>query len=155
MAWTQELVDQLKAHRDAGLSRRQIAAAMRMTPGQISGMFDRLNANCGVWRPPIKPSERMRYGKGGAEIRTTKRASDGEKTRSMPRTLPPKKKAAVDPIVNDGPTILTVGIFHCKWPVGVDDEALWRFCGDVTHGVKPYCRVHMKLAYVPKQARKV
>lgn len=51
-------------------------------------------------------------------------------------------------------TLLTLGSFMCKWPIGDPQSPSFSFCGRRRDGDPSYCTEHKKLAYEPAKEKK-
>ncbi len=150
MGWTDDRVATLKKLWIDGLSASQIAKQLGgVTRNGVIGKVHRLGlaGRASPSRPgrpafkaprPVRPVEQVPRPKPPATM------------------APPTEPLPVHRIEDPGAaTMLTLGAYMCRWPIG--DPALdsFTFCGRRSGEVGPYCREHAQVAYQqPQQGRK-
>ena len=141
--WTDERIELLKRHFEAGLSCREIAADIGVSRNAVIGKLSRLNLTRGRTNDDRKVQER-----GLA------RAS-----RAVPR-LQYEMLATIygetDAPVVTGPiddanrcSLLELAENRCRWPISTPGAEDFCFCGNNAPDGQPYCAGHSRLAYRP------
>ena len=168
MAWTDEIVEQLKQHWTDGKSASQIASLLGngLTRNAIIGKVHRLGLagraktpGANVPRPrrlPPPPAHRMagpqrlasaapRMMRGATALAIAPQAlAEVEEERAFESVVVPMSLRV---------TILELKEAMCRWPLGDPSSAEFRYCGSPkTSG--PYCTYHGGLAYQPVQERR-
>lgn len=143
--WTNERVELLKQHFEAGLSCSQIAADIGVSRNAVIGKLSRLNLTRGRTVGDRKVQDR--------------RPPQARAPRPMPR-LQYQLLATIydeaDPPVADGPvddgnrcSLLELAENHCRWPISTPGEHDFCFCGNRAPDGQSYCAGHSRLAYRP------
>ena len=168
MAWTDEIVEQLKQHWTDGKSASQIASLLGngLTRNAIIGKVHRLGLagraktpGANVPRPrrlPPPPAHRMagpqrlasaapRMMRGATALAIAPQVlAEVEEERAFESVVVPMSLRV---------TILELKEAMCRWPLGDPSSAEFRYCGSPkTSG--PYCGYHGGLAYQPVQERR-
>jgi GcrA cell cycle regulator len=168
MAWTDEIVEQLKQHWTDGKSASQIASLLGngLTRNAIIGKVHRLGLagraktpGANVARPrrlPPPPAHRMagpqrlasaapRMMRGATALAIAPQAlAEAEEEAAFESVVVPMSLRV---------TILELKEAMCRWPLGDPSSAEFRYCGSPkTAG--PYCAYHGGLAYQPVQERR-
>jgi GcrA cell cycle regulator len=143
--WTDERVELLKSHFEAGLSCREIAADIGVSRNAVIGKLSRLN---------------LTRGRACDERRSERRAARPPRgSRTVPR-LQYEMLAAIygdsDGTVAPQPidetnrcSLLELSENRCRWPISTPGAEDFCFCGNVTPDGQPYCPGHRRLAYRP------
>ena len=145
LTWTDERVETLKSHYEAGLSCREIAADIGVSRNAVIGKLTRLNLtrrNSDEPRPPRR-----------------KRATKELALKPTPRQqyeMLAKVYAKPQPMIPDEPidvahhcSLLELGDKRCRWPIGTPGADDFCFCGNAPFKGLPYCPGHSRLAYRP------
>lgn len=161
MAWTDQMVEDLKRMWDEGLTTGEIGKRLGVSKNSIVGKVHRLQLS---GRPsPIKKKDAPT-----AETPAPAKPSKAEKTSSQPNkpkeekvsapkeeeivveisapVSAPAPKAASKP---SGKTMLTDLDNHtCRWPIGDPKDENFHFCGRKVKIGQTYCEEHANIAYV-------
>ncbi len=172
MAWTDEIVEQLKQHWMDGKSASQIASLLGngLTRNAIIGKVHRLGlagraktSGSAASRPrrmAPPPPHRVAPRLTGAAPRLTgaaPRMTRGATALAIaPQALAefeePEFESVVVPM-SLRVTILELRESMCRWPLGDPASSEFRYCGSPTAS-GPYCAYHGGLAYQPAQERR-
>ena len=166
MAWTDEIVEQLKQHWIDGKSASQIAGLLGngLTRNAIIGKVHRLGLagraktpNSAVSRPrrlaPPPPHRNAPRLTGGASPRMMRGATAlAIAPQALAEVEEPEFESVVVPM-SLRVTILELKEAMCRWPLGDPASSEFRYCGSPT-GSGPYCAYHGGLAYQPAQERR-
>ena len=168
MAWTDEIVEQLKQHWTDGKSASQIASLLGngLTRNAIIGKVHRLGLagraktpGANVPRPrrlPPPPAHRMagpqrlasaapRMMRGATALAIAPQAlAEAEEEEAFESVVVPMSLRV---------TILELKESMCRWPLGDPSSAEFRYCGS-PKASGPYCAYHGGLAYQPVQERR-
>jgi GcrA cell cycle regulator len=143
--WTDERIELLKKHFEAGLSCREIAADIGVSRNAVIGKLSRLNLTRGRTADERRP--------------TARRADAPRNTTAVPRlqfemlatiygeTEAPRPCEPIDEA--NRCSLLDLAENRCRWPIsspGADDFC---FCGNASPDGQPYCAGHSRLAYRP------
>ena len=139
--WTDERVEILKTHFQAGLSCRQIAADIGVSRNAVIGKLSRLG---------------LTRGRAAAEPRA-KRPGKERTTKSVPRLQYQMLKALYEdaqpvdgPIVSEHRcSLFELSKERCRWPISTPGAEDFCFCGNQPLEGQPYCIGHTRLAYRP------
>ena len=137
--WTDERIELLKTHFEAGLSCRQIAGEIGVSRNAVIGKLSRLNLTrekkVAVRRDPAKKPQ----------------------SKSLPRLhyrLLRKLFTEVPPAQSNQPidseqrcSLLELSEERCRWPINTPGEQDFCFCGNQPLEGMPYCAGHTRLAY--------
>jgi GcrA cell cycle regulator len=166
MAWTDEIVEQLKQHWTDGKSASQIAGLLGngVTRNAVIGKVHRLGLAGRAKTPSSAASRPRRHAPP-----LTHRAAGPRLSSAAPRMVRGATALAVAPealseVIEPEfesvvvPMSLRVTIVElkesmCRWPLGDPANAEFRYCGSPT-ATKPYCAYHASLAYQPAQERR-
>jgi GcrA cell cycle regulator len=154
MSWTDDRIEMLKAHWDAGMTASQIAEALGegVTRNAVIGKAHRLGLEA---RPsPVKVTEAV-----SAVVQAVVAAAEGAVEAIVaavaPVKAPPKRPAR--PTVPAKPartTLLDLSEKVCKWPIGHPGEKDFHFCGKPAQASFPYCTEHCAIAYQAQLPRR-
>ncbi|WP_164934016.1 GcrA family cell cycle regulator [Bradyrhizobium guangzhouense] len=142
--WTNERIELLKQHFEAGLSCREIAADIGVSRNAVIGKLSRLN---------------LTRGRTVDERRLQDRASAPRPPKAVPR-LQFEMFATIygeaDTTVVTGPiddanrcSLMELDENSCRWPISTPGAEDFFFCGNAAHEGQPYCTGHSRLAYRP------
>jgi GcrA cell cycle regulator len=143
--WTDERVERLKSHFEAGLSCRQIADNIGVSRNAVIGKLSRLNLT--------------REKTGEARRPARKAAAKGQRPGTGPRLrgqmllalyAEPQPAADDEPIHNGHCcSVLELSDARCRWPISTPGADDFCFCGNTPVEGLPYCAGHTRLAYRP------
>ena len=142
--WTTERIALLKSHFEAGLSCREIAAAIGVSRNAVIGKLTRLNLTRDkkVKAPPRKAAAaaaaRGRGGNGAPRLRA-----------QLIRVLAsaPEPSASNAPIHNGHTcSLYELSKEKCRWPISTPGAEDFCFCGNPPVEGLPYCPGHTRLA---------
>ena len=171
MAWTDEMVEDLKKMWKEGLTTGEIGKRLNVSKNSIVGKVHRLGLS---GRPsPIKKKDEAPAPHHKAEKPAPKEHKPAEKKEPAPAKEAPAPKAApapkplkvekekeeesftyaptkaTKPTTPDHPVSLTELDNHtCRWPVGDPKDANFHFCGKKVRVGQTYCEEHSAVAYV-------
>lgn len=161
MAWTDEMVEDLKRMWDEGLTTGEIGKRLGVSKNSIVGKVHRLDLTS---RPsPIKKKEdnsdastkeakEVKSIKETATIKTVAKKeveTSTERSRAEQLSKDARKDCAPEPKKNNGKTMLTDLDNHtCRWPVGDPKDEGFHFCGKKVKIGQTYCDEHSSIAYV-------
>jgi GcrA cell cycle regulator len=155
MSWTDERVATLTKLWADGLSASQIAAELGgVTRNAVIGKVHRLGLS-GRAKSASSAPKRAKQAPRTGSFNSAPRAKSGTKERTVPTSLPSRKK--VEDIAE--PECKKLSLVEltektCRWPHGDPATDEFHFCG---HGVKddsPYCEYHSRMAYQPTADRR-
>jgi len=125
MAWTDDLIEELKRLWNDGLSTAEIGRALNVSKNAVVGKSHRLG---------LKPRPSPIAGKRDEDVAPKKKST-------------PVVKQQVPERIGD---VIDLGPNMCRWPFGDPGDATFHFCGKQTVPSKPYCAEHCAIAYVSK-----
>ena len=152
MAWTDEMVEDLKKMWKQGLTTNEIAKNLGVSKNSIVGKVHRLNLTA---RPsPIKKKEDVDS--------LNKSVATPANTESGTPVVKTAKKAAADTVAADikpagfektaGSSaclkLTELDNHTCRWPIGDPRDDNFCFCGKKIRSGQTYCEEHAALAYV-------
>lgn len=140
--WTDERIELLKRHFEAGLSCREIAADIGVSRNAVIGKLSRLNLTRGRTMGDRKVQDRA-----------------PARARAVPR-LQYEMLATIygesDAPVAAGPideanrcSLLELAENRCRWPISTPGQEDFCFCGNAAPDGQSYCSEHSRLAYRP------
>ncbi|WP_199763083.1 GcrA family cell cycle regulator [Bradyrhizobium guangdongense] len=138
--WTDERIELLKRHFEAGLSCSEIAADIGVSRNAVIGKLSRLNLTRGrtvedrAFAPPRAPRAvpRLQY----EMLATIYGETDA------PAVAGPIEEA-------NRCSLLELAENRCRWPISTPGEDDFCFCGNTAPDGRPYCAGHSRLAYRP------
>lgn len=142
--WTDERVELLKTHFQAGLSCRQIAVDIGVSRNAVIGKLSRLGLTRGRTL--------------SAEPRAKKPAKERGTPRSVPRLQYQMLRAVYEedapaadaPVVSEQRcSLFELSNQRCRWPISTPGADDFCFCGNQPIDGQPYCLGHTRLAYRP------
>lgn len=158
MEWNDEIIVQLRALWDEGLSTAEIGRRLGITKNAVVGKAHRLAL-------PARPSPIRRDASAGG----APRRAPAPRRISGP-TLPPLEVVApvmarpveVETPRQPAPVLRAVPsapraagrLSACCWPIGEPGTPEFHFCGDGAVAGKPYCAEHVAIAYVKVRDRR-
>lgn len=162
MAWTDEMVDQLREMWKQGLTTGEIGKRLGVSKNSIVGKVHRLGLS---GRPsPIKKKSDTNSVPEKKESNETLPKSSKGKTEKVVTPLPKQEKKldtevvveekieislSTPPTSHNGKTSLTDLDNHtCRWPIGDPKDENFHFCGRKVRIGQTYCDEHANIAYV-------
>ena len=155
MAWTEQMVDDLRAMWKEGLTTAEIGKRLGVSKNSIVGKVHRLGLS---GRPsPIKKKEEVENPVVEAKPLPTKKA---EKVKSEPvpaskKVEEPKEekieiKVAKQPETprKEHVSLVDLDNHTCRWPIGDPKDENFHFCGKKVKIGQTYCEEHANIAYV-------
>lgn len=149
MGWTDERVELLKKLWGDGLSASQIAKRLGgISRNAVIGKVNRLGLSGRA--PASKPARAAKTRPAGRAVSPSPLRPAGNRVYVQPETkpLPPERDEAPGTC-----TVLTLGAYMCKWPIGDPSQENFTFCGRRA-GDGPYCVEHTQTAHQPATAKK-
>jgi GcrA cell cycle regulator len=151
--WTDERLELLKNRFEAGLSCRQIAAAIGVSRNAVIGKLSRLNLtrdNNGEERPARKNAAKERRAK----------AAPRQQYQMLVALYGEPQDVIDEPIqepIHDGHrcSLLELSEERCRWPINTPGTDDFCFCGNMPIKSLPYCAGHSRLAYRPNSQHRV
>ena len=148
--WTDERIELLKRHFEAGLSCREIAADIGVSRNAVIGKLSRLNLTRG------RSSDERRLDRSLAQARA-------------PRAVPRLQYEMLATIYGESDTreftgpiddgnrcsLLELSENRCRWPISTPGEDDFCFCGNSAPDGQSYCAGHSRLAYRPNSRARV
>ena len=137
--WTNERIELLKSHFEAGLSCREIAVNIGVSRNAVIGKLSRLN----LTREPANAERRPGKPRGHS------RKSTPRLQFQMLRALYEKPEPASDtPIASEHRcSLFELSEQRCRWPISTPGAEDFCFCGNTPVEGLPYCPGHTRLAY--------
>lgn len=144
MAWTEEMIDNLKKMWTEGLTTNEIAKKLGVSKNSIVGKVHRLNLKA---RPsPIKKKEET------TSVNNSSTVDDSGKSSSKiikKISITPVNISSSNEIRQDSCLKLTQLDNHtCRWPIGDPRDDNFCFCGKAVRGGQTYCEEHSAIAFV-------
>ncbi|MBV8971912.1 MAG: GcrA cell cycle regulator [Sphingomonadaceae bacterium] len=147
MSWTDDRIELLKTHWEAGMTASQIAEALGqgVSRNAVIGKAHRLGLEA---RPsPVKLTE------AAAAVIEAVVAAAEEPVASEP-VKPARRPARAVAAKPARTTLLDLSEKVCKWPIGHPGEADFHFCGKPAQASFPYCSEHCAVAYQAQLPRR-
>jgi GcrA cell cycle regulator len=146
--WTNDRIEALKIHFEAGLSCREIANEIGVSRNAVIGKISRLNLirDKDVMRTPRKEgASGTRPPRGARRLRQIL-------LRSFPQEVEP---VVEDAQIHNGHTcsLFELSKETCRWPISTPGHDDFCFCGNTPLDGMPYCPGHSRLAYRVSAAR--
>lgn len=162
MAWTDEMVDQLREMWKQGLTTGEIGKRLGVSKNSIVGKVHRLGLS---GRPsPIKKKEDSEPKTEKKEItETTVKAPKPKVEKNVEVKAPKQEKKQEKEIIVDEKTEISAPVSHhhngktsltdldnhtCRWPIGDPKDENFHFCGRKVRIGQTYCDEHANIAYV-------
>lgn len=165
MAWTDEMIEELKKMWHEGLTTGEIGKRLNVSKNSIVGKVHRLGLS---GRPsPIKKKDEVQPAQPAEKKTAAPKAPKPEPKVKEPVVKTPVAKAAEAPAKETAPIIpapkakpeaphhahhklsLTELDNHtCRWPIGDPKDENFHFCGKKVHIGQTYCDEHSAIAYV-------
>lgn len=148
--WTDERIELLKQHFEAGLSCREIAADIGVSRNAVIGKLSRLN---------------FTRGRSVDERRLQDRNFPPARAKAVPRLqfemlatiYGETSEPAIDRPIDDANrcSLLELGENRCRWPISTPGAEDFCFCGNAAPDGQSYCAGHSRLAYRPNSRARV
>lgn len=148
--WTNDRIELLKQHFEAGLSCREIAADIGVSRNAVIGKLSRLN---------------LTRGRSSDERKLERSFAPARARRAVPRlqyemlatiygeTEGPAVTAPIDEA--NRCSLLELGENRCRWPISTPGAEDFCFCGNTAPDGHSYCAGHSRLAYRPNSRARV
>ncbi len=149
MSWTDDRIEMLKAHWDAGKTASQIAEALGegVSRNAVIGKAHRLGLEA---RPsPVKVSEVV-----AAVVDAVVGAAESVVAAVTAPKVPKRPSRPAVPAKPVRTTLLDLSEKVCKWPIGHPGETDFHFCGKAAQASFPYCTEHCAIAYQAQLPRR-
>ena len=141
MAWTPEMIENLKNLWLSGTTTNEIAKTLGLSKNSVVGKVHRLNLEA---RPsPIKKKEELKKKKTAKKLPQQHQKTAEKQTKSEPKpdnTPKTQKKLGLKLSELDSHT--------CRWPLGDPKDENFCFCGQKVRAGQTYCDEHAAIAYV-------
>lgn len=169
MAWTDEMVEDLKKMWKEGLTTGEIGKRLNVSKNSIVGKVHRLGLS-GRPSPIKKKDEEPKAPKAKpakaapAETKAAEKKSAAplketfEQRPAAPAPEPKAKAASFHPMPAKNPvhkgghhhnlSLTELDNHTCRWPVGDPKDAGFHFCGKKVRLGQTYCEEHSAIAYV-------
>ena len=146
--WTDDRIELLKQHFEAGLSCSEIAADIGVSRNAVIGKLSRLN----LTRARTVDDRRVQD-KGSAPARVRKAVPRLQYEMLATIYGETDASAVTGPIDETNRcSLLELSENRCRWPISTPGADDFCFCGNTAPDGQPYCAGHSRLAYRP-QAR--
>ena len=140
--WTDERIELLKRHFEAGLSCREIAADIGVSRNAVIGKLSRLNLTRGR-----TSDERKIQDRGLARAKAVPRLQFEMLATIYGETDAPVMTGPIDEA--NRCSLLELSENRCRWPISTPGAEDFCFCGNSAPDGQPYCAGHSRLAYRP------
>ena len=149
--WTDERIELLKRHFEAGLSCSEIAADIGVSRNAVIGKLSRLNLTRGRTM-----DDRKVQGRGSAPARAP-RAVPRLQYEMLATIYGDTDAPVVTGPIDDGNrcSLLELAENRCRWPISTPGAEDFCFCGNSAPDGQPYCAGHSRLAYRPSARLRV
>ncbi|WP_456620211.1 MULTISPECIES: GcrA family cell cycle regulator [unclassified Bradyrhizobium] len=142
--WTDERIELLKQHFEAGLSCREIAADIGVSRNAVIGKLSRLNLTRG------RSTDERKLDRSLAQARAPKAVPRLQYEMLATLYGETAAPAVVGPIDDANRcSLLELSENRCRWPISTPGAEDFCFCGNIAPDGQPYCAGHSRLAYRP------
>lgn len=149
--WTDDRIELLKRHFEAGLSCREIAADIGVSRNAVIGKLSRLNLTRGRTIDDRKVQDKglapARGRKAVPRLQYEMLATIYGETDAAPVTGPIDETNRC--------SLLDLSENRCRWPISTPGADDFCFCGNTAPDGQPYCAGHSRLAYRPNARARV
>jgi len=146
--WTTDRVELLKSHFDAGLSCREIAAAIGVSRNAVIGKLARLQLTRGPARAEPRPSKTARE--------RSRKSIPRMQYQMLQAVYEEAQPVALDAIASDHRcSLYELSNERCRWPISTPGAEDFCFCGNTPVDGMPYCLGHTRLAYRPGSRQRI
>ena len=139
--WTTERVELLKSHFEAGLSCREIAAAIGVSRNAVIGKLSRLESDARTAHAEPRPDKTakaaLRANRSPAAVSDAADVYD-RRTAGRTRSRSPASSRC---------SLFELSEERCRWPISTPGAEDFCFCGNTPLEGMPYCSGHTRLAY--------
>ena len=146
--WTNERIELLKSHFEAGLSCREIAADIGVSRNAVIGKLTRLNLTRGG----------SRGGRGERRIERRGRltAHPRQQYAMLVEIYGESESPIIHEHIDEGNrcSLLELEENRCRWPVNTPGTEDFCFCGNASQDGQSYCPGHSRLAYRPNSRQR-
>jgi GcrA cell cycle regulator len=144
MAWTEQMVEDLRQMWLEGLTANEIAKKLGVSKNSIVGKVHRL---CLTARPsPIKKKEETKPEEVAEVLPETALENHIE---NMPEEMEHDEILYEQKQVNiQGIKLVSLDSHTCRWPIGDPRDEDFCFCGKKVRAGQTYCDEHAAMAYV-------
>ena len=148
--WTEERIELLKSHFEAGLTCREIAGEIGVSRNAVIGKLSRLNLTRDKAMIRRAPRERM------PPRQNAQNRCQGSSISCSGRSMPSGARGHDEPIDDGhGCSLLELSEERCRWPISTPGAEDFYFCGNMPVEGLPYCTGHTRLAYRPGSRQRV
>jgi GcrA cell cycle regulator len=149
--WTNERIELLKQHFEAGLSCREIAADIGVSRNAVIGKLSRLNLTRGR-----SVDERRLQDKNFAPARAPK-AVPRLQFEMLATIYGETNEPAINRPIDEANrcSLMELGENRCRWPISTPGADDFCFCGNAASDGQSYCAGHSRLAYRPNSRGRV
>ncbi len=145
--WTEDRIELLKRHFEAGLTCREIAAAIGVSRNAVIGKISRLGLTRETQEDARRPPRRKPGRREGATPR--------QQYQMLKAVYADAKSVPEEPITEQYCcSLLELDEQRCRWPLSTPGAEDFRFCGSRPIDGLPYCAGHARLAYQPASSRR-
>ena len=150
MAWTEQMVEDLRKMWLEGLTANEIAKKLGVSKNSIVGKVHRL---CLTARPsPIKKKEEVKPETVEENLPQTVaevQANNQEEAENKYEDVHVDK-----PVNMQGVKLVNLDSHTCRWPLGDPRDEDFCFCGKKVRAGQTYCDEHAAMAYVKAGAKR-
>jgi GcrA cell cycle regulator len=148
--WTNERIELLKQHFEAGLSCREIAADIGVSRNAVIGKLSRLNLTRGR-----SVDERRLQDKNFAPARA--KAVPRLQFEMLATIYGETNEPTINRPIDDANrcSLMELGENRCRWPISTPGADDFCFCGNAASDGQSYCAGHSRLAYRPNSRARV
>lgn len=139
--WSDERIELLKNHFEAGLTCREIANEIGVSRNAVIGKLSRLSLT-----RDKKPTARRENAKTG-RARSVPRLQYRILRQVFAEAAPGESEQSIQS--EQHCSLLELSEERCRWPINNPGEEGFCFCGNRPLGGLPYCPGHSRLAYQP------
>ena len=144
MAWTEQMVEDLKKMWHEGLTTGEIGKRLGVSKNSIVGKVHRLQLS---GRPsPIKKKDEISEEKAAPAKPAKEEKAAPVKAKEEKRPEPAKEEK-FEPVAKI-PSLTDLDNHPCRWPVGDPKDENFHFCGKKVKSGQTYCEEHANIAYV-------
>lgn len=148
--WTDERIELLKQHFEAGLSCREIAADIGVSRNAVIGKLSRLNLTRG------RSTDERKLDRSFAHARAPKAVPRLQYEMLATLYGESSAPAVVGPIDEANRcSLLELAENRCRWPISTPGAEDFCFCGNTAPDGQSYCAGHSRLAYRPNSRARV
>jgi GcrA cell cycle regulator len=146
--WTNDRVEALKSHFQAGLSCREIANEIGVSRNAVIGKISRLalvRDNGGDSRRVVRADAARDSSRPRPMPKLRRRILKAVQTEPSQTVVPLVEQTPVS--VENGCSLFELTKERCRWPISTPGAEDFCFCGSMPVEGLPYCANHTRLAY--------